>query len=85
MTITNFFKFECVVLFILFWFFRDTLAAYGSSQARGQVRAGAASLFTATATQDPSHVCNRHQGSWQHWILNLMSEARESNLHPHGC
>ena len=32
---------------------------------------------TATATQDPSHVCNLHHSSWQHWILNPLSEARD--------
>ena len=30
---------------------------------------------TATATPDLSRVCNRHHGSWQHWILNPLSEA----------
>ena len=32
---------------------------------------------TVTATQDPSHVCNLHHNSWQHWILNPLSEARD--------
>ena len=31
---------------------------------------------TATATPDPSHVCDLHPSSWQHWILNPLSEAR---------
>ena len=31
----------------------------------------------ATATPDPSHVCNLHQSSWQQWILNQLSEARD--------
>ena len=26
----------------------------------------------ATAMQDPTRVCNLHQSSWQHWILNLL-------------
>ena len=25
---------------------------------------------TATATQDPSIICDLHYSSWQHWILN---------------
>ena len=33
--------------------------------------------ITATATQDPSHVCNLYHRSWQHWILNLLSEDRD--------
>jgi len=32
---------------------------------------------TATATQNPSHVCNLHHRSWQHQILNPLSEARD--------
>ena len=32
---------------------------------------------TATATGNPSHVCNLHHSSWQHWILNPPREARD--------
>ena len=32
---------------------------------------------TATATPDPSHVCDLHHSSQQHRILNLLSEARD--------
>ena len=32
---------------------------------------------TATATRDPSHVCNLHHSSQQCWILNLLSKARD--------
>ena len=28
---------------------------------------------TATATPDPSHVCDLHLSSWQRWILNPQS------------
>ena len=31
---------------------------------------------TATATPDHSYVCDLHHSSWQHWILNPLSEAR---------
>ena len=31
---------------------------------------------TATATWDPSHVCYLHHSSWQWWILNPLSKAR---------
>ena len=31
---------------------------------------------TATARSDPSHVCNLHDSSWQCWILNPLSKAR---------
>ena len=29
------------------------------------------------ATQDPSRVCNLYHSSWQHWILNPLSKARD--------
>ena len=32
---------------------------------------------TATATPDPSCICNLHHSSWQHRILNSLSEARD--------
>ena len=35
-------------------------------------------LATGTATWDPSCVCDLHHSSWQNWILNSLSEARDS-------
>ena len=32
---------------------------------------------TATATQDPSCICDLHHSSWQHQILNPLSKARD--------
>ena len=32
---------------------------------------------TATETWDPSHACNLHHSSWQCWIPNPLSEARD--------
>ena len=32
---------------------------------------------TATAKRDPSSVCDPHHSSWQHRILNPLSEARD--------
>ena len=32
---------------------------------------------TATATWDPSRVYSLHHSSWQRWILNPLSEARD--------
>ena len=32
---------------------------------------------TATATWDLRHICNLYSSSRQHWILNLLSEARD--------
>ena len=36
------------------------------------------STTTATATRDPSHVCNvHHHSSWQRRILNALSKTRD--------
>ena len=35
---------------------------------------------TATATQDPSHICNLYHRSQQCQILNPLSEARDQAL-----
>jgi len=34
---------------------------------------------TPTATPDPSHICNLHHSSQQHWILKPLSEASNQN------
>ena len=63
--------------FVLFWFvFGATPVAYTRSQARGRLRAVAA-YPTATATPNPSHICNLHHGSRQQWIVNSLSKARD--------
>ena len=33
--------------------------------------------ITGTAMQDPSCICDLHHSSWQHWILDPLSEARD--------
>ena len=55
--------------FSFFGIFRASPSAYGSSQARGQIRAVVASL-------GHSHICHQHHSSQQHWILNPLREAR---------
>ena len=65
------------LLFFLFLLFRAAPTVYGDSQARGQIGATAASLPTATATQDPSHIYDLHHNSWQCQVLNPLSEARD--------
>ena len=63
--------------FLFFAFSRAAPAAYGGSQARGLIRAVAAGLRTATATPDPSHVCDLHHSSLQHQIPNPLSKAKD--------
>ena len=33
--------------------------------------------ITATATWDPSHICDLHHSFWQCWTLNSLSKARD--------
>ena len=60
-----------------FCFLRAAPVAHGESQARGQIGAEAKAHTTATATPDPSHICDLHCSSWQCQIPNLLSKARD--------
>ena len=46
--------------------------AYGGSQARGLIRATAASLHQSHS--------NLHHSSWQRWILNPLGETKDQTL-----
>ena len=61
----------------IFCLFRATCMAYESSQSNGQIQAVASAYTTATATQDPSPICNLPHSSQQHRILNPLSEAMD--------
>ena len=50
--------------------------AYGSSWARGQIRAAAQVYATTMAMPDLSHICNLHHSLWPCQILNPLREAR---------
>ena len=54
-----------------------TSTAYGSSQARGQIRAPTEAYTIATSVPDPIHFCNLCHSLWQCWILNQLSEAKD--------
>ena len=65
-------------LFIYFLLFlRSTLVAYGNSRLGVKSELQLPAYTTATAIQDPSHVCNLYHSSRQHQILNPLSEARD--------
>ena len=65
-----------IVFFCFLLLFRATPAAYGGSQARTwEVQLPACA--TTTATSDPICFCNLQHSSWQHRILNPLSEARD--------
>ena len=68
--------FRCVCVCV---FSRATPTAYGGSQARGLIGALPPAYARATATWDPSCVCDLHHSSWQRRILNPLSEAKNLN------
>ena len=68
---------EDLFLISFTFFFKATLAGYGSSQTRGRSGAVAAVHTTATAMPNLSHVCDLHHSSWKGWILNSLSKARD--------
>ena len=57
--------------------FRAASTAYGSSSLGVEWELHLPAYTTATATQDPSCVCDLHQSSWQPRILNPLREARD--------
>ena len=69
-------KLFSLFLFLLF-FFRAAPAAYGNFQARGWIRATAANLCHSHSNMGSEPVCDLHHSSWQRWILNPLSEARD--------
>ena len=60
-----------------FFFLTATPVAYGISQSRGRIGAAAVPYATATATPDPSWICDLHCRSWQHQILNPLVESQD--------
>ena len=68
------------LLFFFFFFFslfKAVPVAYGSSQARGRIGAAGASLcHSHSNTRSELHL-RLHHSSWQPWILNPLSMARD--------
>ena len=67
----------CFFAFFVFSFFR--VAPQHMEVPRLGVKSELQQLAytTATAMPDPSHVCDLHHSSRQHWILNLLRKARD--------
>ena len=65
-----------IYLFI-FAFFRAAPTSYGSSRLGDESELQLLAYTTATAVQDPSHVCKLQYSSWQHQILNPLSKAKD--------
>ena len=51
--------------------------AYGGSHTKVQLELQLLAHTTAKATPALSHICNLHHSSWQCWILNPLSKARD--------
>ena len=69
--------FVIVIIIIIYVFYTATPAAYGSSWARGGIRAVAEVYTTAAPTLDLSHICDLHHSLWQCSIFNPLSETRD--------
>ena len=65
-----------IYLLRLFCFIRSTSSEYGSSQARGQIGATAASLHHSHSNGGSELHCNLHHSSWQRQIPDPQMEAR---------
>ena len=63
--------------FFFSFLFMAMAAIYGSSWARGWIRAAAMAYTTATAIPDLSGICDLYSSLQQHWILNPVSKARD--------
>ena len=61
---------------IVYFLFKATPVAYGSSQARSRIGAAAVVYTTGEAIPDPSRICNLRRSLWKGWILNPLNEAR---------
>jgi len=69
-------------LFFWFFIFGVTPAAYGSSQARGQIRAAAAKLCQSHSNTGSEYICDLHHSSWQCQIFNTLSKTRDQTQNP---
>ena len=72
---------QCIIYhlkhFFFFGLFRAVHVAYAGSQARGWIAAIALVYTTAITMPDLSCICDLHHSSWQRWILNPLSEAKD--------
>ena len=72
-----FFFFWFVCFCFCFCLIRAAPMVCGSSQARGLNRSCSYWPMPVTTIWDPSRICYLHHSSWQRWILNPLSKARD--------
>ena len=68
---------KCINLFIYFFFLGLHLRHMAVPRLGIESELQLPAYTTATATRDPSPICDLHWGSRQRWILNSLSEARD--------
>ena len=71
------FKIRYEIYLLTFCLFRATPEYMAVLRQGGELELQLLPYATATATEDLSHVCDLHHSSWQRWILNTLSEARD--------
>ena len=67
---------ELSLSFFIFHLFRVAPTAYEVPRLGIELELQLPAYTTATATRDPSHICDLHHSSQQLWILNPLSGAR---------
>ena len=70
-------KYVCMYVFIYCLLFMAAPAAYGGSHLGVESELQLLAYTTVTTTSDLSLVCNVHHRSWQHQILNPLSEVKD--------
>ena len=65
------------VLLCLFVFLEPHLQPMESSRLEAELQLQLPAYTTATATWDPSHICNLYHSSWQCQLLNPRSKAKD--------
>ena len=68
---------ELIQLFFFFFSFLGYTCGIWKFSGWGQIGAAAGTYTTATATKDPSCICDLHCSLWQRWILKPLREARD--------
>ena len=66
-----------LLLFVFFWFLGPCLGHMEVPGLGIELELQLPAYTTATATQDPSCICDLHHSSWQYQILNPLSKARD--------
>ena len=75
--VTSLLAFCLHFFFFPFFLFRAAHVTYEVSRLGGKLELQLPAYTTGTAMQDLSRFCNLHHSSWQCWILNPLSKARD--------